>query len=285
MGRVFGSVFGALLFVVLLFIAFGSWYTIDSGDRGVLLRNGAVTGTAEPGLGFKTPWIEDVVEMSVRQVNWQFKDVAAYSQDQQIGNMVLSVNVQPDVKEVAKIYTEFGSVDNMLNRVLTPVVNEEIKTIFGGYTAASAIRDRGKMNADMEAAIKSGLAGYPFQVISFQLENIDWSDTYEDAIEARATAEAQVATQRQTLEKEKVLAEIAVTQAKARADSNVAEAEARAKATRLNGDAEADAIRARTSALGQNPLLVDLTKAERWDGKLPTSMIPAGTVPFLDVGK
>ncbi len=268
-------------FVVLA--AFGSFYTVDEGERAVVLYNGRVSGVSEPGLHFKTPLLGDTVTISIRQEKYRFENVSAYSQDQQIGTLVLSVNVQPVPDEVARIYSEFGSVQAMVSRVLAPHVNEEVKTIFGGYTAASAIRDRGKLNADNEAAIRNNIQGAPFQIVSFQLENIDWSDSYEQAVEARATAEAGVATQRQTLEREKVQAEIAVTQAKARADSSVAEAKARAEATRLAGEAEASAIRARAAALADNPNLIELTKAERWNGVLPTTMVPGTTAPFLNL--
>jgi hypothetical protein len=49
------------------------------------------------------------------------------------------------------------------------------------------------------------------------------------------------------------------------------------------GEATAEAIKARAAALANNPLLVELTKAEKWDGQLPTSMIPGSTVPFLEL--
>ncbi|MDY8015799.1 prohibitin family protein, partial [Escherichia coli] len=45
--------------------------------------------------------------------------------------------------------------------------------------------------------------------------------------------------------------------------------------------AEAEAIRLRGEALRENPGLVALTTAERWDGKLPDTMIPGSTVPFI----
>lgn len=276
---------GVIAFVSFVAISavLGSFYTVDEGERGVVLYNGRVTGIAEPGLHFKAPVVEEIIDVSVRQENHRFENVAAYSQDQQIGTLVLSVNIQPTASEVTRIYSEFGSVEAMVSRVLAPVVNEEVKTIFGGYTAASAIRDRGKLNADIEAAIRRGITGKPFQILSFQLENIDWSDTYEAAVEARATAEANVATERQRLEQEKVSAEIAVTQARGRAESSLAEARARAEATKLAGEAEAAAIKARANALQENPNLVELTKAERWNGILPTTMVPGGATPFVSI--
>lgn len=62
-------------------------------------------------------------------------------------------------------------------------------------------------------------------------------------------------------------------------------AEADAKAVQLRGEAEASAIKAKSAALASNPALISLTQAERWNGQLPTTMVPGGAVPFLNVGQ
>jgi hypothetical protein len=36
-------------------------------------------------------------------------------------------------------------------------------------------------------------------------------------------------------------------------------------------------------ALGTNPNLVTLVQAERWNGVLPTTMVPGSAVPFVSV--
>ena len=84
------------------------------------------------------------------------------------------------------------------------------------------------------------------------------------------------------LQTEQVQAQIRVTQAQAEADSQLAQAKADAESTRLRGNAEADAIQARAKALASNQNLIELTKAERWNGVLPTTMLPNSTVPFID---
>ncbi|MCB1575926.1 MAG: prohibitin family protein, partial [Xanthomonadales bacterium] len=76
---------------------------------------------------------------------------------------------------------------------------------------------------------------------------------------------------------------ITVTQAKAQADSALAKAQAEAEAIRVRGIAEADAIKARGEALKQNAQLIALTQAEKWNGVLPATMVPGGTVPFLNL--
>jgi hypothetical protein len=35
--------------------------------------------------------------------------------------------------------------------------------------------------------------------------------------------------------------------------------------------------------LAKNEQLIALTQAEKWDGRLPETMVPGGAVPFLNV--
>ncbi|HLX13811.1 MAG TPA: hypothetical protein VKS24_01225 [Bradyrhizobium sp.] len=52
---------------------------------------------------------------------------------------------------------------------------------------------------------------------------------------------------------------------------------------RVTSEAEAAAIEAGAKALGTNPNLVTLVQAERWNGVLPTTMVPGSGVPFVSV--
>jgi regulator of protease activity HflC (stomatin/prohibitin superfamily) len=61
-----GATIAAIGGIIVLILLLGSWYTIDQTERGVLLRNGAVIGTAQPGLGFKLP-VMDSVQKGQRQ--------------------------------------------------------------------------------------------------------------------------------------------------------------------------------------------------------------------------
>lgn len=76
-----------------------------------------------------------------------------------------------------------------------------------------------------------------------------------------------------------------VTEANAEADSQLAIATAQAKAIEIKGNAEATAINARGKALRENSNVVALVQAEKWDGKLPTQMIPGSAVPFISLDK
>ena len=271
-----------VLLVMTLF--FGSWYTIDQGERGVHLRNGAVVGSAEPGLGLKVPVIDTIKRISVQNLTVQYDKVSAYSKDQQTAEIRVSVSFHVPPGDVIALYSEYGSVEGLTSRLVDRQVPTQVENVFGQYTAISAVQNRVTFVKDVTKAIRDAVKG-PLVIDGVQIENIDFSDAYEKSIELRMQAEVLVQTEKQNLEKEKVQAQIAVTQANGAADSSLARARADAEATRLKGDAEATAIKARAQALAQNQDLVELTKAERWNGVLPTTMIPNTAIPFLNANK
>lgn len=274
-----GAVIAGLVGITVLG---GSWYTVDQGERGVMLRNGAVTGVSEPGLGFKMPMIDRVVDIDVRSRAQVYENVLAYSRDQQVAGLTLSVNYRVPADQVISVYENYGGVDQLRSRVLDRQVMDESKNVFGRFNAATAIQDRSRLVAEIQAAVQEAVMG-PIIIESVQIENIDFSDAYEQSIEQRMLAEVEVERVRQNAERERVQAEIAVIQAEAAADARVAQATAEAEAIRMQGEAEAYAIQARGDALRENPNLINLVQAERWNGQLPTTMVPSSTVPFMNM--
>ena len=290
-----GIIVAAVVVLAIVATALGSWYTVDQTERGVLLRYGAVVGTAQPGLGFKLPLIDSVEKVSVKTSTFAWDKMNSYSYDQQPADLKISVTLRASPDKVSDLYAKFGRLDTAVNQVVSPVVNQQVKVVFGRYTAVKAIQERGALNNAIKDAITETLK-YDSMIIieSVQLENIEFSQTYLHSIEQRMLAEVEVQKLQQSAEREKVQAQITVTQANAKANAVRAEAQANAEATRLNGEAkasnikitgeaEAAAIEARAKALGTNPNLVTLVQAERWNGVLPTTMVPGSAVPFVSL--
>jgi regulator of protease activity HflC (stomatin/prohibitin superfamily) len=267
-----GTVIAVIVGLLALVVLGGSFYTIDAGERGVVLRNGKVVGTAEPGLSFKLPIVDSVREITVQTQARVYEKVMVYSRDQQSAELYISVNYRLPADQVENIYTEYGGKDGVMTRLLDRQVPEEVKNVFGRFNAVTAIQERERLSREVQEAIQRATTNPVLIVESVQIENIDFSDAYEQSIEQRMLAEVEVQKVQQNAQREKVQAEIAVIQAKAQAD-----------AVKLQGDAEAHAINARGRALAQNPALVELVQAEKWNGVLPTTMVPGQTVPFINV--
>lgn len=273
------SIFAGVATIAVLMTAMGGWYTVDQGERTVVTRFGAVKTVSEPGLHLKAPWIDDTHDISVRVLAAEWHGSTAldsYSKDQQTAKISVKVtfHVLPTPATVTDIYTRYKSTDGFASAVIVPRVQEAIKTVFGQFNAIRVVQNRAEFNKEAELAVKASVVGEPVAIDGVQMFNIDFSDAYERAIEDRMKAEVEVARVTQNLDRERKEAEIKVVQATAEATS-----------TKLRGEAEAAAIKARSDALKDSPKLVELTAAERWDGHLPTTMIPGGTVPFLPVGK
>jgi regulator of protease activity HflC (stomatin/prohibitin superfamily) len=251
-----------LIVLVVLVVLSSSWYTVDQGERGVLLRNGAVISESEPGLGLKIPLIETVERISIQSQNSRYGDVKTYSRDQQPATLRVSLNYH--VTDARAVYTDYKSIQNMVDRLVTPQVYTWAENIFGQFNAVSAVQDRAQLNTELAIALRKVIHG-PLVIESVQIENIDFSGKYEEAVEARMEA-----TVRQQ-------------QAEAEAASTRTRADAAAYAVKAQGEAEASAIRNRGDALRDNPGLPALVTAEKWDGHLPTTMVPGGAVPFLNV--
>lgn len=291
----FGITIGSLVVFVIfgLTIFFGSWYTVDQTQRAVLLRNGAFVEVVQPGLHFKMPWVESVYKIDMQTHTKTYgQDAAtnkdtmeAYSADQQPAFLRVSVTLHIAPDKVAEMYSRFGGdYEAALGRVISPHVYERVKVVFGQYTAAKAISSRGQLNADASASITQSIAYDPVFIIeSAQIENISFSTDYIHSVEQRMQAEVEVQRQQQNYQQEKIKADIAVTQATGRANSVRAEAQASADATVLRGNAEATAIKAKADALASNSNLIALTQAERWNGALPTTMVPGGTLPMISI--
>ncbi|ACA18418.1 band 7 protein [Methylobacterium sp. 4-46] len=269
---------GAALIVLPLVL--GSWYTIDQTERGVVLRNGAIHAVAQPGLGFKLPFVDSVARIPVRNQLLRWERLEGYSHDQQTAHYMISVNYQFESGRVAEVYADYGGADAAVARLLTPLVLKQSKVVIGRFTAQSVIQDRARLNAEITDAIQKAVSG-PITVTGVNVEDIKFSPAYEKSIEDRMLAEVEVLRLRQNAEREKVQAQITVTKATADADAVRAQAQAQAEAIRIKGMAEAEAIRARGDALRDNPSLVTLVQAERWDGRLPSTMVPGGTLPML----
>lgn len=284
---------GAIFAIVGLTVLFGSWYTVDATQRAVLLTNGAFSDVMQPGIHFKWPWVQAVykIDMQTHTKTYGHDEktntsvMEAYSADQQPAGLRVSVTLHVNPDKVAEMYTRFGGdYEAAVSRIIAPHVYERVKVVFGQYTAASAISKRGQLNSDAARSIADAISYDPvFAIESAQIEDITFSADYIKSVEARMQAEVEVQRQQQNLAQEKIKADIAVTQANGRANSQLAEATANAKAITLKGEAEATAISARSKALGENPAIIELTRAERWDGKLPTTMVPQGAVPFMGI--
>lgn len=268
----FGWGFAALV-AIGLFIVFMGYYTVAQYERGIITRNGAFLRIAEPGFGVMVPFIDSISRIDMRQINPKYPDMEMYSADRQLAKVDASIVISPKPHKLKEIYSEYRTVDYAVSKIIAPLMSAEIKVVFGRYTAERLIKERDKLNTEAKERIIAALGETSiFNVHFVPIEDIEFSKDYAKSIEERMKAEVEVEKVQQNWEREKINAGILRTKA-----------DAEAYQVEVKGKAEAMAIELMGQALAKNPKYVEKLQAERWDGKLPTTMVPGSAVPFMNL--
>ena len=297
------KIFIAFIALILLIAAgTGSFFTVDAGEKAVVLTFGEISRTADPGLHMKIPFVQTVKKFNVRVQKATFGRgegalanqpvLSAYSFDQQIiESYRLSITWSYDADKIDQVYKYFGTgvSDNIFHTVISPVVQQSTKTILGQYTAVTIVQDRAKLDHSIAQVMEQQLKEYPVKILSIQLEDVNFSKNYESIIEQTAQKKQEVETARNELQKVQIESQKQVAQAEAENKAIKLQADAEAYRITVQAKAEADAIRLKGDALRSNRELVDLTIAEKWDGSVPQTVVASGNgssvVPLLNIGK
>lgn len=131
------------------------------------------------------------------------------------------------------------------------------------------------MAAQIEEVLSKKLAAYNIELVGASIENMDFTDAFTDAVEAKQVAE-QNKLRAETEAQQRVL--------EANAAAEIKRIEAEADAYELTTRAEAEAEANRKIAESLTEALIAYTYAENWNGELPTFMTGDGaTLPMFDM--
>jgi regulator of protease activity HflC (stomatin/prohibitin superfamily) len=258
-----------IIAIVLSVVVFGSLTIISPQQKGIVIRLGSIKKTIDSGLNLKAPIIDKVVKIDISTVAVKGTELA-YSKDSQTVSFEATINYNVDPNMVTGVYKDFKK--DYEARFVLPAVKEAIKVVASGYTAQGIIDNRSKLSSEIRTNLSEQISSKGFYVSAVTITNIDFDDSYENAIVNKQVQEQQA------------LAQVNITkQEDEKKKQEILKAEALSEKTRL----EAIALQ---SAQGEK--LIDKLYAEaaleaskKWNGVLPTQMIPGQTLPFIQLGK
>ena len=227
---------GVILGLLLTF--FGCISSVDTGHVGIVRTFGRVEDyTFDAGFHLKAPW-QSVTKMDNR-VQKTTIELPCFSSDIQEVNTTYTVNYQISKTNAQNLYRDVGT--GYLETVVNPTIQETVKTIIAKYTAEDLIAKRAEVAAEIEALLTTNLARYNIDVSSTAIENMDFTDSFTAAVEAKAVAaqqklQAQIEQERLTMEamqaaeraKLEAAAQAEVDKTKANAAKEIAEIQAEA---------------------------------------------------------
>jgi regulator of protease activity HflC (stomatin/prohibitin superfamily) len=268
--------------VIAVILFFSSVYTVNEGHIGIVKRFSEAKEQVNPGLHFKVPFIDSVEEIEVRTRKNEEK-MASSTKEQMPVTIVVSVNWTVDKTAALELFRQYGGLTQFENRILDPRFRSATKDVIPRYDAEKLIQDRASAIQAIELNFIEEMKEFPVTVDNIQIENIQLPAKYLTSIETKQTEKNLADAEKHKLARQNLEAQRDVNTAKAKADGIKLVAIAEAESIRIKGLAEAEAITAKAKALGNNPLIVKLTEAQNWDGKLPATILGSSNMPILDM--
>ncbi len=281
-GQSMFTIMGIGAFILSVVFAVSSCVrVVPTGHTGVVTTFGKVEDvTYEAGINFVAPW-KKVTNMDNRTQKASLA-LNCFSSDIQEVTLTYTVNYQIDKANAQTIYKTIG-VD-YFEKVVQPKILEAVKGVFAKYNAESLIASRGILSTEVEEILADSLSQYNVQLVSTSIEDIDFTDSFTDAVEAKQVAE-QNKLRAQTEQEQAIIeanakAEMRVIEANAQAESQIVAAQADAEVAKIGADAaEYQGIKdaAIMSNLGEMlqkyPELIKYYYVTNWNGELPETML------------
>jgi len=256
-------VVGFIIFIILLMVFFGLFYTVHAGQRGILLTFGKPNPMAmEPGLHLKMPMVQSVVIMNVQTQKFIVTKASSASQDLQEVTTEIAVNYHINPSDVVPIYTNIGK--DYENVVIAPAVSEVLKATTAKYSAEELITNRAQVKDDIDVALSERLRTSNVIVDAISITDFQFSDVFTQAIENKVTAQQNALAAQNKLEQVKYEAQQAITQAE--------------------GQAQAQALLAKSvtaQTIEYQRLQIELAAINKWNGVLP--QVTGGAIPFINL--
>lgn len=279
--KAIGCLIPVIILVLVLVIVGMPFTTVPEGHVGVVVYLGkAQDEILSPGFNSK-PLFSSVVDMDTR---WQRYSIqtAAFSKDIQQVDITMSVNYALQKQGALKMYKDVGT--SYADKIILPLIHEAVKSTFAKYSAEQLVANRDAISEEVFDELSQELEFYSLKVQEVAIEDIDFSDAFTNAIEAKQVA-TQTLLQAETEQKQQTLvaqaeAERATIKATAAAEQKRIAAEADADAVKIAADAEAYRLQQENAHITDKTIQKELI--EKWNGELPV-ISGDGATPILNV--
>ena len=236
----------AFSLIGVAFIVLSCIRTVPTGHTGVVTVFGTVqNGTLDAGIHFVAPW-KKVINMDNR-IQKVSGDMSGTTSDMQDVYTTFTLNYQISKADASTIYRTIGT--DYEAKVIEAQTRNTVKAVLAKYAATELVTNRSEVASAIEKELENVLNKYNIEVVDTAIENLTFSDEFNDSIEQKVIAEQNL--ERAKTEQEKLNLEV--------------QQEAQRKITAANGTAEANKILADSI----NDTILQKNIIEKWNGELP----------------
>ena len=204
--------------------------------------------------------------------------------------MRYSINYQIQKSDAQTLYKNIG--ENYYEVVMAPRIEVAVRSVMAKYTAETLIENRDRLSSQITEILLEELSVYNIEVVNTAIEDMDFSDVFTQAVEAKQVAQQEL-LKAQTEQEQKTMEE------QAQADRRVITAEAEAEVVKIQAEADREVLQIQADAAeyagkkdaavneavaaSLNDILLQYYTIKQWDGELPIYFAGNGESDLLSI--
>lgn len=273
----------AVIVLVVMIASVLSVGQVNPGERGVVLRFGAVTErTLGEGFYFVKPIINKVEIMDVQNRAYE-AEAGAASKDLQDVHTKVTLNYGLNPAVVNRTFQTLRR--DYVDRIIKPAVQESVKAGTAKFTAEELITRRPDVKNEIVQGLKERLAEHGIEAETISMTDFQFSATFTAAIESKVVAVQKAFEAENKLRQIKIEAFQVEEAAKGQANASIAAAEGQKQSDIKKAEGQAQAILTVAKARAEANDLVDKTLtdpiiryelAQKLGGDIKVIVLPAG---------
>jgi regulator of protease activity HflC (stomatin/prohibitin superfamily) len=249
--------FAAYAGIFILILIFNPVACVSAGNRGVVKTFGAVSDRVlGEGINLIFPFTQTYTTLNV-QVQKTEVNSAAPSRDLQEIHTRITLAYHLNPNSVNKLYQEVGT--GYEDTIIIPAILETMKHVSAQFTASELVTKRDEVAGGIHASIITRLSKFYIVVDEVSMKDFEFSKTFAESIELKQKAEQDALRAKNELEKVKIEAEQSIAQARA----------------------EAESLRLKSQQI--TPMMVEMERIKKWDGKYPDTYMGSGSNTLFQI--
>ncbi len=220
----FGSTVILILLVIAVSALFKSFRIIKQYEKGLVIRLGKYSNTADSGIVFLAPFIDSLITVDMRERVMNVQPQKVITQD----NVTVIVDAVIYYKVVDPVKAEFEIED--FDYAATTLAQTNLRNLIGDKTLDETLTARDSINASLRQVLDESTNAWGVKVTKVELQKIEPPTDITDAMSRQMKAERD---KRANILEAEGFRQAAILQAEGDAQAKILRAEAEASAIKM----------------------------------------------------
>lgn len=180
-----------ILLVVVLFVVASALYTVSETQTAIKLRLGEIIAVEkEPGLKFKTPFVNNVVKFDNRIQTLDTPADRFLTGEKK--NVIVDSYVKWRITDAEQFYKSTGGNMARTNNRLAQIIKTGLKSEFSKRTIADVVSgERSEIMSNITQLAKKDISEFGIEIVDVRIKRIDLSQEVSNSVYRRMQAERQ----------------------------------------------------------------------------------------------